>query len=547
MNEVLMKYIVQETKPYCDFPNIEDVTKLFLDTLDYEITEEELKGVGSRLTSALNHLATEKQDIDTLYLLLPSINKMEAYARKVLFITNNKEYLHIRNNNLGFSPVLTAIGLKARNIQSAYNLRNLEAHSCKDWTIRQYYEKITDILVACLKITNEQCDILKEIIYKDSAIENTGADSTNLYMDYIDSILKQYKPKIKSIVQLDSEEDMSMLDIYAVEDTKDKRGRKGSVRDLIGSIKEKRMILRGDAGAGKTTTLEYIAYMDAKEYKNKKGIIPVLVYLGTTTNEHYSLEDYILDKLQIESKELKKLLTNGDINLYFDGFNEIPYTERNMLKTKRRREISELLTCYPNTCIVLTNRPQDGREFSNIPVFNLLEMNRQQINEFIQKNADTTELMQTVNDAIGDDTNLLTMIKRPLILKSLLFIVKTTGEIPKREGLIIGGFLKALFTREKQEKYDEYLDEQKLNLLLRRIGYEAFERYKTNSGITEEAILDIMNRCEKDYSFSYDNFYALEIIVHLGIMDKKEGLYMFAHQSYQDYYASQEELAIMSI
>lgn len=546
MNETVLSFVVQETKPYYNPGKLEDITRLFLDTLEYEISEDELKGLGNRFTSALVHLATEKQDTDSLYLLLPSVNKMEAYARKVLFITDRSRYLEIRKNNLGFSPVLSALGIKSSQIQSAYDLRNLEAHSCKDWTMRQYYEKITDILVACLKITNKQSQNLKKIIYKDTTVEKKDAD--NSFMGYIESLLAQFKPQIKSTVQLDSEEDMSMIDFYAVEDTEGKVGRKGSVRDLIRSIKEKRMILWGDAGTGKTTTLEYITYMDAKEYKsNNKGKIPVLIYLGTTTNEHYTIEDYILDKLHIESSELRKLLSKGAINLYLDGFNEIPYTERNMLKTKRRRELSDLLSRYPNTIIVLTNRPQDGKEFSGIPVFRLLEMNRQQVDEFLEKNAETKDLMELVKAAIGEDENLLAMIKRPLILRSLLFIVKTTGEIPKREGQIIGSFLKALFTREKMEKYDEYLDEKKLNLLLRRIGYETFEKYKTNSGVSEEAILEIMSQCEKDYNFTYDNFYALEIIVHLGIMNKRDGQYMFAHQSYQDYYAAQEELAIIGM
>ncbi|WP_027397129.1 NACHT domain-containing protein [Anaerovibrio lipolyticus] len=538
MEKEIIDFIVKEVRPRYD-ENIEEAAKVFLDTLKYDIDEDDLNGLGTRLIPTLDALATESQPLHTLF---PAINKVEPYARKVLCIVNRVKYNSIKEEQGGFSPILSALGIRAKQIQRAYDLRNLEAHACKDWTRGQSYEKILDILIACLKITNEQIGQLKKVIYQ------SGGSKENTF-EYINAVIRQYKDKINKIVQLDSEEDVSLLDINAVEnDTGEKVARKGSVRELIASIEEKRMILWGDAGAGKTTTLEYIVYLDAKDYKaGKSSKIPVLIYLGMATDEHLTLEDYIADKLNIKLDELKALLKNGRINLYFDGYNEIPYTERNMLKTKRRRELTNILENYPDTFIILTNRPQDGKEFSRIPVFNLLEMDNGKVEEFIQKNTASEGEKNKVREAIDQDENLFQLIKKPLILKSLLFIVKTTGAVPRREGRIIGDFLKALFVREQQEKYDEYLDEERIHLLLRRIGYETFENNKTNSGISKEIIMDIMNRCQKDYNFSYDNLYALNLIVHLGIMDKRDNQYVFAHQSYQDYYAAQEEKAVLDM
>lgn len=56
-----------------------------------------------------------------------------------------------------------------------------------------------------------------------------------------------------------------------------------------------------------------------------------------------------------------------------------------------------------------------------------------------------------------------------------------------------------------------------------------------------------MAKCQKDYSFSYDNLYALQLMVHLGILEKRDETYVFAHQSYQDYYHSQELAAVMGV
>lgn len=545
MKNQIRTYIIEEIGPYYLNKNLEEVIDIFLKILDYEVSESELQGVGKRINSALSVLVSEKQDKNSLSILLPTVCKTEPYARKILYMTNPTTYLELVKEQKGFAAVLKSLNIKFAGgpMGSAYELRNLESHACKDWTTRQYYDKITDSLVAYLIITNSRLNQLKKMLKR-----NDDKDKNNMdFTQYARTIVNSFQEKAKRTIQLNLEENLNLTEFYAEEQTNNGAGRRGTIRSLMKTVSENRIILWGDAGAGKTTTLEYLAYQDAKDVLQGKGKIPVLVYLGSATNEHYTLEEYIQQKLNINGTIVKKMLAEGMINLYLDGFNEIPMTEMNMLKTKRRKELAEILSVYNKTFIVITNRPQDGKEFSNIPVFNLLEMNDEQINEFLQCNVDSADVMELVNNAIEEDCNLKNMVKTPLILKSLIFIAKTTGEIPKREGLIIGKFLKALFTREKQEKYDEYLDEKKITLLLRKIGYESLENNHTNAGMSEEFILDIMSRCQSEYKFTYDNLYALQLMVHLGILEKRDEMYIFAHQSYQDYYHSQELMAVLGI
>lgn len=547
MKERIRTFIIDEVGPYYTNKNLDDVVDVFLDILEYEVNNSSLKGVGKRIENALDLLVSEKQDRQSLSILLPTICKVEPFTRKVYFMINESAYIGLcnRKENNGFAAVLAELGVERKDkaMKSVYELRNLEAHSCKDWTTRQYYDKITDSLIAYLIVTNSKYTQLKKKLK-----ENTDEFSEKIdFTEYAKGIVNNFQQKVKKTIQLNSEENVNLSEMYVEEQTKCTKGRSGTLRHLMDTIEEKRIILWGDAGAGKTTTLEHLVYQDAKSILNGQGKIPVLIYLGAATNEHYTLEDYIQQKLNIEPFALKQLLSEGRINLYFDGFNEIPMTEMNMLKTKRRRELAEIMATYDKTFIVLTNRPQDGKEFSNIPVFNLLRMNDGQIKEFLNCNVDSPDVMKLVNDAIEEDINLKNMVKIPLILKSLIFIAKTTGEIPKREGVIIGKFLKALFAREKQEKYDEYLDEKKITLLLRKLGYESLENNRTNAGMSEEYVLDIMSKCQSEYKFTYDNLYALQLAIHLGILEKKEGLYVFAHQSYQDYYHSQELVAILEM
>lgn len=541
-------------KQASSFPDeqIRDGIDLFYEVLMHEINDDELSGVGERIARAINSLVNDKHDKDSLSNLFPALNKIEQYSRKTLLIINKERYYGIYNRKdpsaKGFAAILDGLKLplsheEKRNLGK---LRNIEDHACVNWTVMDFYSMINQYLCAYLRITL----LMKDQIVK--ALNKNVPETVDQAVDftpYAKNLTKKLKDSILRVVELDTEENIQMLDIYASEASANSLPiRKGTIRSLMQSMKEKRMILWGDAGAGKTTSIEYLAYMDAKGYiQDNSMYLPVVIYLGTTTNEHLSIWDYIIKKLDTTDEVLTELLQDGHVHLYFDGFNEIPMTERNMLKAKRRRELTELINDYPATFMIFTNRPQDGREFANIPVFNILGMNDNQVSQFIEKNAVEKGDISKINDAIASDENLRKMASKPLMLKSLLFIVKTMGEIPKREGLIIDRYLKALFIREKQEKYDEYLDERKVSLLLRRIGYESLESKQTNSGLSEEELLDIMNNCQKDYNFTYDNMYTLELIVHLGIMEKRDDTYVFAHQSYQDYYHSLEMSSILGL
>ncbi len=65
--------------------------------------------------------------------------------------------------------------------------------------------------------------------------------------------------------------------------------------------------------------------------------------------------------------------------------------------------------------------------------------------------------------------------------------------------------------------------------------------------MTEDEVLNYFVRCKEKYSFTIDTSYVLEIATQLGILEKKDAMYTFAHQAYQDYYHAQEENAILGI
>ena len=141
-----------------------------------------------------------------------------------------------------------------------------------------------------------------------------------------------------------------------------------------------------------------------------------------------------------------------------DGLNEIPADAGGNLKTLRMREIKQLLRDYPKTFIIITNRPQDTRDFNNVPIFNLIKLSKEEMRDFIKKNVDEEDVKELLFTSINGSERFVQIINTPLILSRLIEIVRYKKEIPHSEGEIIAEFLNCLLVRENEEKQDARLD-----------------------------------------------------------------------------------------
>lgn len=277
------------------------------------------------------------------------------------------------------------------HIARSYALRNSEfAHICRLDTKRNIYN-LDSVLITCLRAVE---------INKKALLSNLKKKSINNELNienYLNEITQQLKKRMSRFIHIRGEENFSVLGSYVIEyqdDTSDSRRRKGTVEYLRdNSIPERRMMIWGEAGMGKTTTLEYLTYMDAKKrLKDSNYNIPVLVLLGVMTKATYTIKQYICDKLDIGVDICESLLEEGKINLFLDGLNEIPADAGGNLKTLRMREIKQLLRDYPKTFIIITNRPQDTRDFNNVPIFNLIKLSKEEMRDFIKKNVDEEDV-----------------------------------------------------------------------------------------------------------------------------------------------------------
>lgn len=549
-------------KPY-------EIIELFERIVRFKLNDSKLKldGLETRLPHSLEKILVEGQPKDDNISYFTDFARIEPYLRKILYLVNPTKFtdlnakrsglatfikeLKINSNNIDFNKVVSkdVVGLPdyGEHLYRVYHLRNVESHQCANWTSRELYQNIESVLVIYLFVTYQYYEDLKKLV-------RNYSESQHDFAEYLNEVKSNFKSRIGRFIHINTQENLKISQGFVVENIADldneRVERKGTVNDLRNfKVPEKRMIIWGDAGMGKSTTLEYLAYIDAEErLKNNYVNIPVYISLGLLTDKSISLKKTIFDKLGVSDDIGDMMLKDGQLNLFLDGLNEIPRDDNNHLKTLRQKEIQNLINDYQETFIILSNRPQTENAFKNIPVFQLQKMNREQVEQFVLTNTDGNEkLKESILKAILKDERLGKIIKTPLMLSRLIEIIKVKGEIPKSEGEIIDKFIHSLYIRELQEKKDANFNIKVIHRLLRYLGYESLENKDTNSGMQEDEVLNYFIECKNKYGFVIDTIYVLEVSTQLGILEKRDEMYTFAHQAYQDYYHSQEEKAMEAI
>lgn len=529
-----------------DLP-VKSTLDLFEKIIFYNTNKKEIDGIRFNWETALNIIYDENSSFSDIKKVGNFIFNIEPFLKKLLFMVDSDEYNNIVQNREGLATLMKCLDIDPfiqssykDELKTAYDLRNLTSHQAEEFPREIFFKNIEACIITVLNAINKKYKQLSKINYLSS-----GLDVRN----YMNEIIDSFKTKIKKYINLDGSEEIKKINTQVLEeiDTIDdididneKNPRKGEIDYLRkNEIHEKKMFLLAEAGMGKTTTMEYLAYIDAKEKIEKSNSkIPVLLYLNLLIDPKLTITDYISKKLNITVDEVKQLLEYGEINLFLDGLNEIPNISD--LKNARLTEINSLVSTYKNTFIIVSTRPQTYNLIHKIPRFNLLSMSDNKQTLFIEKNCSNTEVKKIVLQAIYDNDKIKRVVKTPLFLNIFIRVVDVTRKIPTSEGNLIKVFINSLLEREIKEKNNLIFDIKKGTYLLRAFAFYVKEKYKANSGIMESELIECFAENMKKYSYTVDALDYLSIFIDLGILSKKDDLYCFYHESYQDYFYSEE-------
>lgn len=445
-----------------------------------------------------------------------SLNKngenIPTYLRMLGAITEKEQqeiFYHYKQQNY-FKP-----NSMLSHYARCYQLRNELAHQDVYRNKKEVWECIDSILTVYLTIPFMFCQKLKE----ESNILNLS-QQTNA-KDYIQKVIYNYEHNKRKAFKY--------IPLEALNEKCDKDTKKESLITLID--KENKVKVIGLAGIGKSTTLEYLAYRDAKNFH---GIVPILIELKNITDTDNGILKEIKSILSCEEEIAIELLNNGYIHLYLDGVNEI------LLKDNEKQliinEIDVMIGRYPKTKIIITDRESNKLTISeNIPTYIIQPLTNDQIENFINGNCDNKELAKKVSDILFQDEKsfLLELVRIPFMLQNLIEIVRIDGEIPTNQEEFAKNFLEAILKREIKEKATP----ESLNL----DSYLIAIALADNDKYDRTTLLKIISNTTNELHLS--NVYSdkvLDLILQLHIMEECEFLvYQFVDERYKNYFLIQ--------
>lgn len=576
--------------------NIATLVDILKKVLEIQIEKEyQLNGLSYQYPIALNKiLDTESTQIDKVE-ALNTLKNIEPFLKKILYYINRQQFLTVVNEEVTLIGIINALGLNQKNVWLAedhlegftkndfeyylikiYVLRNQESHNADTWSQKKLAVAIDDTLVFYLEVINKFKEQLKQNIpeaendfskYIDEKISefeawrtkfiptNMEENSSSLYEGTVTEERSFYgqnndsendsEDKSENDANEDDSEDDALDNSNLGKSKKERSGTVDQIRKE--NLPERCMMIWGEAGLGKSTTLQYLTHMDAQAYKEGKSKkIPVYIPLGELIEDNISIENSIFSELGISVEKGRNLLENGYLNIFLDGVNEIPKDIRSV----REKEIQKLLDSQrrleasKKSLIIISNRPEGNSSFSNIPIFNLKPMTEDQIFGFIEKNTKDNNIINIIKEGIEKNPNFKKTIETPLNAMKLISIVTAKKAFPETEYDLIGEFLNNLYEREKRDKKDSNFDDiDSIHYLLTYLAFYGRTKNESNAGIVKTDVLECFARCAQKYGFAMDisTSYVLNILIKMGVLscNSTGNVISFSHESYQDYYDAQ--------
>ncbi|AKG43658.1 large ATP-binding protein [Streptomyces xiamenensis] len=326
-----------------------------------------------------------------------------------------------------------------------------------------------------------------------------------------------------------------------------------------------RVLLRGEAGSGKTTLVQWLATTTARQeaadgMTHLLGRIPFVLPLRTLTRGGRDLPspDAFLSAVGCPFHTaqpagwIDRVLASRRGLLLIDGIDEIPEKDRE----PARRWLRELLHAYPGNLWLVTSRPSAVRDnwlagdgFTDLA---LARMSRQDIAAFTDRwhRAARTEpaLGERLQKAIRTQRDLGRLATNPLMCGLICALHRERrGYLPHgRKGLYDAALLMLLERRDRERGITGTrveLDAESMSLLLQKLAYWLIRNGQYE--MERDIALDLVRRLLPAMPHVAGQGTAEEIFRHLldrsGLLrEPAPGTVDFVHRTFQDYLGARE-------
>lgn len=319
-----------------------------------------------------------------------------------------------------------------------------------------------------------------------------------------------------------------------------------------------RVLLRGVAGSGKTTLVQWLAVTTARQERltgqlaHLMGRLPFVLPLRTLTRGGARLP-VADDFLRAVSCPLAgsqppgwadRVLTAGRGLLLVDGIDEVPEQER----ARTRRWLADLITAFPGNLWLVTSRPSavrtdwlGGDDFTELT---LSPMSRDNIAVFVHRWHEAAGADPTMAEALLTATrtkqDLGRLATNPLMCALICALHRERrGFLPRgRKALYDAALSMLLERRDRERELTVELDEESQVELLQRLAY-----WLIRNGRAEMDRTDALNQLERLLpSMPYVSAQGSPEEILRQLLDRSgllrepaAGAVDFVHRTFQDY------------
>ncbi|KUN23905.1 ATP-binding protein [Streptomyces antibioticus] len=303
-----------------------------------------------------------------------------------------------------------------------------------------------------------------------------------------------------------------------------------------------RVLLRGDAGSGKTTLVQWLAVTAARELTDIPFVLPLrtLIRAGALPAPAEFLKA-VSCPLTPPQGWAERVLAAGQGLILIDGLDEIPAPDR----ARTRDWLLALIHAFPGNRWLLTSRPTavrpDWLAAEGFHELLLAPMRRPEVATFVHRwhtAAGAPEYEGPLLDSLRTKRDLARLATNPLMCGLICALHRDRrGYLPRGREELYEAALTMLLTRRDRERGlgEEELGENAQLEVLQRLAYALVLSARTEMDV--ETAEGIVERCLPSISARGDAASVLRsLLLRSGLLRQPAlGVVDFVHRTFQDY------------
>jgi hypothetical protein len=321
----------------------------------------------------------------------------------------------------------------------------------------------------------------------------------------------------------------------------------------------KRVVVLGGPGAGKTTFLRYLAlaYSDLELFQKTKlntSYLPIYIHLPFVAREQLTIFEAICEPLRKrrvghEKGFYSRLLELGTCTVFLDSLDEVPSDQRRNIVN----QINDFVAQFPEARIVISCRTADyNQSFPDFVESELVRLSKEAVHSIVKawfsKNTDKADRLLALLD---HDQTVSSLTETPLLLSLLCIQFKNDLALPKKRTELYRRCVDALLrdwdtTRNfrRDTAYAMLSDDRKEKIFEAVAGAssDGSIEYEFTEPFLLTAISDEIARFSVDPSEAEGILEEIEC--HHGIVEKCSAeTYQFSHSTMHEYFCARYVVA----